>query len=81
MAGHHNADLFPASDDDIPTVDYSLLFSDNPVQRFLALENLRHACQEYGFFYVKTFSSPSILKIYMSCTNPFPFQNHYTSNI
>lgn len=57
MVSHHNADPFSASDDDIPTVDYSLLFSDNPVQRFLALENLRQACQEYGFFYVKTFTT------------------------
>ncbi|CAJ1971962.1 unnamed protein product [Sphenostylis stenocarpa] len=47
-----HAYLFSACDDDIPTVDYSLLFSDNPVQRFLALENLSQACQEYGFFYL-----------------------------
>ncbi|KAL2318385.1 hypothetical protein Fmac_032261 [Flemingia macrophylla] len=50
--GHHHADLYPASDDEIPTVDYSLLFSEEPIHRFLALENLRQACQEYGFFYL-----------------------------
>lgn len=51
-AGHHYDDPYSASDDEIPTIDYSLLFSDDLDQRFLALEYLRHACQEYGFFYV-----------------------------
>jgi len=77
-SSQHNADIFSASDDDIPTVDYSLLFSDNPVQRFLALENLRQACQEYGFFYVKSFTIPCILNIYILCMNPFLFQSYYT---
>ncbi|WVY89297.1 hypothetical protein V8G54_034811 [Vigna mungo] len=57
-SSQHSADLFSASDDNIPTVDYSLLFSDNPVQRFLALENLRQACQEYGFFYLVNHTIP-----------------------
>ncbi|KAK7377387.1 hypothetical protein VNO80_02811 [Phaseolus coccineus] len=75
MVGHHNADPFSASDDDIPTVDYSLLFSDNPVQRFLALENLRQACQEYGFFYLVNHTIPdevldSILKEFSDFFDP-----------
>ncbi|BAT82175.1 hypothetical protein LR48_Vigan07g227200 [Vigna angularis] len=57
-SSQHSADLFSASNDNIPTVDYSLLFSDNPVQRFLALENLRQACQEYGFFYLVNHTIP-----------------------
>ncbi|KAL9331002.1 hypothetical protein ACSQ67_000612 [Phaseolus vulgaris] len=75
MVSHHNADPFSASDDDIPTVDYSLLFSDNPVQRFLALENLRQACQEYGFFYLVNHTIPdevldSILKGFSDFFDP-----------
>lgn len=52
-----HTDPYPASDDEIPTVDYSLLFSDDHFHRSLALEYLRHACQEYGFFYVNFLSS------------------------
>ena len=49
---HHHSYPYSASDDEIPTVDYSLLFPDDSAQRFLALEHLRHACEEFGFFYV-----------------------------
>ena len=45
-----NGDL--AFDDEIPTVDYSLLFSDDPHQQTLALDLLGQACHDYGFFYV-----------------------------
>ena len=51
-ASSQHADPYSASDDEIPTVDYSLLFSDDPHQRFLALEYLHQACEEFGFFYV-----------------------------
>lgn len=47
---------YSACDDEIPTVDYSLLFSDNPNQQLDALQRLRHACLEYGFFYVTLFA-------------------------
>ncbi|KAJ1390881.1 Oxoglutarate/iron-dependent dioxygenase [Sesbania bispinosa] len=48
---HHHVNPYLAFDDEIPTIDYSLLFSDDPNQRLLAHEYLRQACQEYGFFY------------------------------
>ena len=41
-----------AIDEQIPTVDYSLLFSDDPRQQSLALDHLGQACHDYGFFYV-----------------------------
>ncbi|XP_068475078.1 2-oxoglutarate-dependent dioxygenase 19-like [Phaseolus vulgaris] len=47
-----HADLYSACDDEIPTIDYSLLFSDSPNQQLHALQCLRHACLEYGFFYL-----------------------------
>jgi len=50
-----DADPYSACDDEIPTVDYSLLFSNNPNQQLHALQCLRHACLEYGFFYVTLF--------------------------
>ncbi|KAF7816773.1 flavanone 3-dioxygenase 3-like [Senna tora] len=43
-------DLYSACDDAIPTIDYSLLFSNDPHQRSLALEYLGQACHHYGFF-------------------------------
>ncbi|XP_061363820.1 2-oxoglutarate-dependent dioxygenase 19-like [Gastrolobium bilobum] len=58
LAGHHHAYPYSASDDEIPTVDYSLLFSDNPDQRLLALEYLRQACHEFGFFYLVNHTIP-----------------------
>lgn len=41
-----------AFDDDIPTVDYSLLFSDDPLQQSKALQHLGQASYNFGFFYV-----------------------------
>ena len=41
----------------IPTVDYSMLFSDDDNQRSKALHYLNHVCQEYGFFYVRPINS------------------------
>ncbi|KAG5129175.1 hypothetical protein JHK84_035572 [Glycine max] len=76
VVGHHyHAGLYSASDDEIPTVDYSLLFSNNPVQRFLTLENLRQACQEYGFFYLVNHTIPdevldSVLKGFADYVDP-----------
>ncbi|KAI4337888.1 hypothetical protein L6164_016254 [Bauhinia variegata] len=54
--GDHHADQY--SDDEIPTVDYSLLFSDDPQQQSLALEYLSQVCQEYGFFYLVNHGIP-----------------------
>ncbi|XP_020224720.1 flavanone 3-dioxygenase 3 [Cajanus cajan] len=72
---HRHAYLYSASEDEIPTVDYLLLFSDDPVQRFLALENLRQACQEYGFFYLVNHNIPgevldSVLKGFSGFCDP-----------
>ncbi|XP_027368300.1 1-aminocyclopropane-1-carboxylate oxidase 1-like [Abrus precatorius] len=55
---NHHSHHYSAVDDEIPTVDYSLIFSDDPDQRFLALENLRQACQEYGTFYLVNHTIP-----------------------
>jgi len=52
----HHADPYSACDDEIPTIDYSLLLSENPNQQLHALQCLRHACLEYGFFYVTLFA-------------------------
>ena len=38
--------------DQITTVNYSMLFSDDHDQRAKALHDLGQACQDYGFFYV-----------------------------
>lgn len=45
-------DTITAVDDEIPTIDYFTLFSDDPKQRSLAIKSLTHACEDYGFFYV-----------------------------
>jgi hypothetical protein len=52
LGDHHHCDTYLASDDEIPTIDYSLLLSHDSEQRSIALELLGHACEEYGFFYV-----------------------------
>ncbi|GMI99173.1 KAR-UP oxidoreductase 1 [Hibiscus trionum] len=39
-------------DDQVPTVDYSLLFSNDQTERAKSLEHLGKACQEFGFFYL-----------------------------
>jgi len=52
----HHADPYSACDDEIPTIGYSLLFSQNPNQQLHALQCLRDACLEYGFFYVTLFA-------------------------
>ncbi|KAB2094158.1 hypothetical protein ES319_A02G137200v1 [Gossypium barbadense] len=38
--------------DEVPTIDYSLLFSENHDERAKSLEHLGKACQEFGFFYL-----------------------------
>ncbi|TYI38786.1 hypothetical protein ES332_A02G053000v1 [Gossypium tomentosum] len=38
--------------DEIPTIDYSLLFSKDHNERAKSLEHLGKACQEFGFFYL-----------------------------
>ncbi|XP_020235889.1 1-aminocyclopropane-1-carboxylate oxidase [Cajanus cajan] len=55
---HSSEPYSSATDEDIPTIDYSLLFSDNPNQQFHALQCLREACQEYGFFYLVNHTIP-----------------------
>ncbi|KAL5571726.1 hypothetical protein UlMin_021323 [Ulmus minor] len=47
-----------AVDDEIPTVDYSMLFSVDPNQRSKALDFLGHVCQDYGFFYLVNHGVP-----------------------
>ncbi|KAG4403549.1 hypothetical protein AAZX31_01G125200 [Glycine max] len=58
VVDHYDVHPYSASDDDIPTIDYSLLFCDDPNKQFHALECLRDACQEYGFFYLVNHTIP-----------------------
>lgn len=39
-------------DDTIPTIDFSLLTSGDPLQRSKIIRDLDKACQEWGFFMV-----------------------------
>ncbi|XP_009366815.2 2-oxoglutarate-dependent dioxygenase 19 [Pyrus x bretschneideri] len=41
-----------APDDEIPTIDYSMIFSGDVDQRPKALQYLAYVCEEYGFFYL-----------------------------
>jgi len=52
LGEHHHSDNYIASNEEIPTIDYSLLLSNDTDQRSITLELLSHACEEYGFFYV-----------------------------
>jgi len=55
LGEHHHSDNYLATNEEIPTIDYSLLLSDDTDQRSIALELLGQACEEYGFFYVSFF--------------------------
>ena len=37
---------------EIPTVDYTVLFSDDLDKKFKALEHIGKVCEDFGFFYV-----------------------------
>ncbi|CAK8569465.1 unnamed protein product [Lathyrus sativus] len=58
LGDHQHNDNYLASDEEIPTIDYSLLLSDDSYQRSIALEFLAHACKEYGFFYLINHTMP-----------------------
>ncbi|KAJ6412595.1 hypothetical protein OIU84_005609 [Salix udensis] len=47
-----------AVDEEIPTIDFFMLFSDDPIQQSKALDHLSHACDEYGFFYLVNHGVP-----------------------
>ncbi|PQQ05504.1 protein DMR6-LIKE OXYGENASE 1 [Prunus yedoensis var. nudiflora] len=48
-----------ANDDEIPTIDYSMLIcSNDPDQRLKALQYLAYVCEEYGFFYLVNHGVP-----------------------
>ncbi|KAK6156807.1 hypothetical protein DH2020_011055 [Rehmannia glutinosa] len=60
------------SDDSIPTIDLSLLTSDNPDQRSKAIQDLDKACQEWGFFMVVNHGIPeTLMKAMLDVTNEF----------
>ncbi|KAI9077558.1 hypothetical protein K1719_040490 [Acacia pycnantha] len=48
-------------DDEIPTVDYCMLFSNDPDQASLSIEHLGQVCQDYGFFYLVNHQIPEKL--------------------
>ncbi|CAK8569464.1 unnamed protein product [Lathyrus sativus] len=58
LGDHQHNDKYPACDEEIPTIDYSLLLSDDIDQRSVALQLLAHACKEYGFFYLVNHTMP-----------------------
>ncbi|KAJ6681581.1 2-OXOGLUTARATE (2OG) AND FE(II)-DEPENDENT OXYGENASE SUPERFAMILY PROTEIN-RELATED [Salix koriyanagi] len=47
-----------AVDEEIPTIDFFMLFSDDPIQQSKALDHLSYACDEYGFFYLVNHGVP-----------------------
>ncbi|XP_016650530.1 PREDICTED: protein DMR6-LIKE OXYGENASE 1-like [Prunus mume] len=47
------------NDDEIPTIDYSMLIcSNDPDQRLKSLQYLAYVCEEYGFFYLVNHGVP-----------------------
>ncbi|KAE8668613.1 peroxisomal (S)-2-hydroxy-acid oxidase GLO1-like [Hibiscus syriacus] len=52
MANNLAVSATDGCDDQIPTVDYSLLFSEDQNERAKSLEHLGKACEEFGFFYL-----------------------------
>ncbi|GLT55870.1 hypothetical protein SLA2020_289560 [Shorea laevis] len=48
----HDESLIKPDHDETPTVDYSLLYSNDLDQRAKALQHLAKACEDYGFFYL-----------------------------
>ncbi|XP_058727152.1 1-aminocyclopropane-1-carboxylate oxidase-like [Vicia villosa] len=58
LGDHQHNDNYLASDEEIPTIDYSMLLSHDTDQRSIALELLAHACKEYGFFYLVNHTMP-----------------------
>ncbi|GFP86786.1 flavonol synthase/flavanone 3-hydroxylase [Phtheirospermum japonicum] len=60
------------SDDSIPTIDLSLLTSNNPDQRSKAIHDLDKACQEWGFFMVVNHGIPeALMRGMIEVTNDF----------
>ncbi|KAF3440137.1 hypothetical protein FNV43_RR18415 [Rhamnella rubrinervis] len=51
-------DSIAAFDDEIPTIDYQLLFSHDPEQHSKALDELARVCEDYGFFYLVNHGIP-----------------------
>ncbi|CAK7346877.1 unnamed protein product [Dovyalis caffra] len=51
-------DSIMAVDEEIPTIDFFMLFSDDPSQQSKALDHLSNACEEYGFFYLVNHGVP-----------------------
>ena len=41
-----------ADQEQIPTIDFSLITSSNPLQRSKAIKDLGKACEDWGFFIV-----------------------------
>ncbi|KAJ4822439.1 hypothetical protein Tsubulata_019782, partial [Turnera subulata] len=63
IAPHHLPNTNPlesivAVDEEIPTIDYAKLFSDDLDERSRALQHLSKACEEYGFFNLVNHSVP-----------------------
>ncbi|KAK2399327.1 2-oxoglutarate-dependent dioxygenase [Trifolium repens] len=73
LGDHHHCDTYLASDDEIPTIDYSLLLSHDSEQRSIALELLGHACEEYGFFYLinHTIQDDALKNVFKGVSNYF----------
>lgn len=53
-----------ATDDEIPTIDYNMIFSGDVDHRLKALQYLAYVCEEYGFFYVWNSSHLHTLHLY-----------------
>ncbi|KAI3445766.1 hypothetical protein Pfo_002431 [Paulownia fortunei] len=59
-------------DDSIPTIDLSLLNSDNPDHKSKAIQDLDKACQEWGFFMVVNHGIPeALMRAMLEVTSEF----------
>ncbi|KAJ0011448.1 hypothetical protein Pint_33400 [Pistacia integerrima] len=64
--------LDPEPDDSIPIIDFSLLISSCPEQRYKIIHDLGKACQEWGFFMVINHGVPeSLIKSMMDTCKRF----------
>ena len=49
---NHDSDIVSDKEEEIPTIDFSLLTSGNPDQKSKVIKDLGNACREWGFFMV-----------------------------
>ncbi|KAL4318036.1 hypothetical protein GQ457_18G015260 [Hibiscus cannabinus] len=69
---HTNDEVFSDTEESIPTLDFSLLTSPNTDERSKAVQELRKACQDWGFFMVTNHGVPeSLMKAIIQASGEF----------